>query len=267
MSEGPDPAVTFPVRSIVGLRVHAPNYASATEQILAWARAGASRCVAVTNVNTVMECHDAEPVRQVVNACDLRVPDGVPLVWALRLLGVEGASRVYGPNLTLSLLRAAAEAQVPVGFYGGSPKILELWREFLKKHYPSLPVAYIYEPPRFPGSVTFRPLTPEEDARIVEDINRSGARILFVGLGSTLQDTWTLTHRGRISAVMVGVGAAFDFLVGAKPQAPAWMMRAGLEWLFRLLCEPRRLWRRYCYHNPRFVALFLLQLLGWRPAE
>jgi N-acetylglucosaminyldiphosphoundecaprenol N-acetyl-beta-D-mannosaminyltransferase len=109
-------------------------------------------------------------------------------------------------------------------------------------------VAYAHAPP-------FRQLTAEEDAAVVREINGSGARILFVGLGCPKQERWMASHKGRVNAVMLGVGAAFDFLAGVKPQAPAWMQRAGLEWLFRLATEPRRLWRRYAYHNPRFVAL------------
>jgi len=121
-------------------------------------------------------------------------------------------------------------------------------------------VAYAYSPP-------FRSLTPEEDARIVEAINASGARILFVGLGCPKQERWMAEHRGRVKAVMLGVGAAFDFHAGRVPQAPAWMQRLGLEWFFRLLMEPKRLWRRYAKHNPRFVVLAALQLLGLRRFE
>jgi N-acetylglucosaminyldiphosphoundecaprenol N-acetyl-beta-D-mannosaminyltransferase len=115
-------------------------------------------------------------------------------------------------------------------------------------------VAYAQAPP-------FRPLTAKEDAAVVHEINRSGARILFVGLGCPKQERWMASHKGAVNAVMLGVGAAFDFLAGMKPQAPAWMQRVGLEWLFRLGTEPRRLWRRYVYHNPRFVALLAEQYL------
>ena len=116
-------------------------------------------------------------------------------------------------------------------------------------------VTYSCSPP-------FRPLSRDEDERVTREINASGARILFVGLGSPKQDIWMAEHRGKVNCVMLGVGAAFDFLSGTKPQAPRWMMRAGLEWLFRLATEPRRLWRRYLRHNPRFAVLFGLQLLG-----
>ncbi len=127
--------------------------------------------------------------------------------------------------------------------------------ERLKARYKGLHVAFALSPP-------FTELTPEEDAALVERINRSGARLLFVGLGCPKQELWMAGHRGRVSAVMLGVGAAFDFHAGMKPQAPAWMQRTGLEWLFRLFTEPRRLWKRYLYHNPRFVALAIADLLG-----
>jgi N-acetylglucosaminyldiphosphoundecaprenol N-acetyl-beta-D-mannosaminyltransferase len=165
------------------------------------------------------------------------------------------ATRVYGPDLTPHLLNAAEEEGIPVGFYGGSPQVLKRLIEVVLERYSRLRVAYAWSPP-------FRPLGPEEDQRVTDEINGSGARILFVGLNTPKQDLWMAHHRGRIPAVMLGVGAAFDFLAGSKPQAPRWMMRAGLEWLFRLATEPRRLWRRYLYQNPRFVLLFLMQLLG-----
>jgi N-acetylglucosaminyldiphosphoundecaprenol N-acetyl-beta-D-mannosaminyltransferase len=124
----------------------------------------------------------------------------------------------------------------------------------LLRRHPALQVAYWHSPP-------FRPLTPDEEARVVAGINRSGARILFVGLGAPKQERWMAEHKDAVEAVMIGVGAAFDFLAGRKRQAPAVLQRLGLEWLFRLLNEPRRLWRRYLYRNPRFVALFAAQLI------
>jgi N-acetylglucosaminyldiphosphoundecaprenol N-acetyl-beta-D-mannosaminyltransferase len=192
-----------------------------------------------------------------MNAADLVTPDGVPLVWGLRLLGIRSASRVYGPDLTPLVLQEAASKAVPVGFYGASPEVLNRLLETVRARFPGLPIAYSYSPP-------FRALTPEEDERIVQEINDSGARIIFVGLNTPKQDLWMAQHRDRVRAVMLGVGAAFDFVAGTKPQAPRWMMAAGLEWCFRLCTEPRRLWKRYLRHNPRFLTLFTLQLLGVR---
>jgi N-acetylglucosaminyldiphosphoundecaprenol N-acetyl-beta-D-mannosaminyltransferase len=181
----------------------------------------------------------------------------VPLVWMMRRLGFPQQERVYGPDLTLRILEAAAQEGIPVGFYGSTPQTLERLLENLRRRFPALQVAYRCSPP-------FRPLTPEEDDAVVREMNASGTRVLFVGLGCPKQERWMAAHKGRVQAVMMGVGAAFDFLAGLKPQAPRWMQRAGLEWLFRLLSEPRRLWRRYFYHNPRFTVLALSQLLRER---
>jgi N-acetylglucosaminyldiphosphoundecaprenol N-acetyl-beta-D-mannosaminyltransferase len=178
-------------------------------------------------------------------------------VWGLRLLGIRTAARVYGPDLTPHLLEAAAREGIPVGFYGATDAVLEKLLRAVGSRYPSLRVAYAWAPP-------FRALTREEDRAATTLINDSGARILFVGLSTPKQERWMAAHRGRVEAVMLGVGAAFDFLAGTKRQAPRWMMRAGLEWLFRLASEPRRLARRYLKHNPRFLILFLTQLCGWR---
>jgi len=184
-------------------------------------------------------------------------PDGMPLVWALRLLGCKRATRVYGPDLTPIVLARAAAEGLPVGFYGGSPGVLDKFVLLMKARFPELQIAYAYSPP-------FRALTPTEDQQIVQDISRSGVRILFVAIGNPAQELWMAAHRPRVNAVMIGVGAAFDFLTGAKRQAPRWMMGIGLEWLFRLATEPRRLWKRYLKHNPRFVVLFALQLIRSR---
>lgn len=204
-----------------------------------------------------MESFDADVFRKTMNSADLITSDGMPLVWGLRLLGVSDAQRVYGPDLTPLLLSACENHQVSVGFYGASQEVINSLKKVISYRWPRLDVPYWYSPP-------FRPLTDEEDAQITKEINASGARILFVGLSSPKQEYWMKAHRGRISSVMLGVGAAFDFLGGTKPQAPRWMMAAGLEWLFRLMTEPRRLWKRYLKHNPRFVCYFMLQLLGWR---
>jgi len=241
-------------RFIVGTRVDATSYPDAAARIIGWAEAGESRYVCVCTVHMVMEGHDDPSFQAIVNAADLVTPDGMPLVWALRLLGVPGATRVYGPALTPIVCEHAARAGVPVGFYGGTPDVLEELRKRLTARFPGLQIPYAFSPP-------FRPPTPEEEQRTIEEIHAAGVRIVFVGLGCPKQERWMARHRGRLQAVMVGVGAAFDFIAGRKRQAPPWMQQAGLEWAFRLATEPRRLWRRYLYHNPRFVTLFGLQLL------
>ena len=241
-------------RAILGMRVDALTYPEAIERVVRWARAGEGRTVGVATVNNVMEGYDHPPFRDVMNGCDLVTPDGTPLVWGLRLLGVSDATRVYGPELTPRLLARAAEVGVPVGFYGGSPEVVEALRVVAADRWPALTIAYAYSPP-------FRTLDDREDDEIVRAIVDSGARILFVGLGCPKQERWMSEHRDRLPLVQLGVGAAFDFLAGTKRQAPAVLQRAGLEWLFRLVTEPRRLWKRYLRHNPRFVALFGAQVI------
>lgn len=240
-------------RYVLGMRVDATSYSDACERVLSWAGEEEFGYVCVSTVHMVMEAYDDPDYRRIVNGASLITPDGVPLVWALRLLGVPHATRVYGPELTPVLCRRAAVEGVPVGFYGGSQEALDAMIRNLRDRDPDLQIVYSYSPP-------FRSLEQRERDQIVHDINASGARVLFVGLGCPKQERWMAEHQGRVRAVMLGVGAAFDFLAGSKKQAPAWLQRAGLEWAFRLTTEPRRLWRRYLYHNPRFVALLAAQL-------
>jgi N-acetylglucosaminyldiphosphoundecaprenol N-acetyl-beta-D-mannosaminyltransferase len=254
------PSSPVPTRRILGTRVDATSYQHAAAEILRWASLGESRYACVATVNNVIEAYDDPAYHEVMDRADLVTPDGVPLVWALRLLGVGEATRVYGPDLTPMLCERAAALGVPVGFYESAPEVLEDLTANLVRRYPALRVVYSHSPP-------FRPLTQDEEGRVVECINRSGAQVLFVGLGTPKQEQWMAAHKGTVGAVMLGVGAAFDFLAGRKRQAPKLLRRLGLEWLFRLLSEPRRLWRRYLYRNPRFVALFVLQLTGRRRAD
>jgi N-acetylglucosaminyldiphosphoundecaprenol N-acetyl-beta-D-mannosaminyltransferase len=244
-------------RHILGVRVDSTTYADATRQILGWSAEARSRYVCCASVNNIMEAHDSADFRSVMNSADLVTSDGMPLVWLLRLLGVRNAARVYGPDLTRHLLHAAEQACIPVAFYGGSEAVLRNLVRRVATDHPALPIVYAESPP-------FRDPTAEEDAATVAQIKRSSARIIFIGLSTPKQDNWMNAHRGRFPGVMLGVGAAFDFLAGSKPQAPKWMQRSGLEWLFRLASEPRRLGRRYLRHNPRFAVLAVGQLLRAR---
>jgi len=239
---------------ILGTRVDATSYGLATRQVMEWARRSESQYVCAANVHMVMEAHDDLDFGRIVNRAALVTPDGMPLVWAIRLMGIKGQERVYGPDLTLHVAQAAAQEGFPIGLYGGTPDALAGLANNLQYRFPALKIAYQFSPP-------FRPLTPEEDERVTREIAQSEARILFVGLGCPRQERWMAGHQGRIQAVMLGVGAAFDIHSGVKSQAPVWMQRAGLEWLFRLANEPRRLWMRYLYHNPRFLLMIILQLL------
>ena len=237
------------------VRVDALDYSMAVSIVMNWSRQHESRYACFANVHMLMEAWDSTEFRSVVNDADLVTPDGMPLVWMMRMKGARRQQRVYGPTLMLNVMESAAREGIPVGFLGGEPAVLESLVERMRRDYDGLNVAFALSPP-------FTTAGPEEEQELVKRINLSGARILFVGLGCPKQEIWMARHRGRVDAVMLGVGAAFDFHAGVKPQAPGWMQRLGLEWLFRLSTEPRRLWKRYLFHNPRFVALALADLLG-----
>jgi len=252
------PAAGMPFRHVLGMRVDAPSgYAEAVDRITEWSGARVARTIGVATVNNVMESYDDAAFRDVMNGCDMVTPDGMPLAWGLSILGVPSATRVCGPELTPLLLSRAAETGIPVGFYGGDPATIESLSRVAAARWPSLQVAYAVSPP-------FRPLTDEEDDEVVAAITAAGVRLLFVGLGCPKQERWMAEHRERLPIVTIGVGAAFDFLAGSKRQAPQVLQRVGLEWAFRLVSEPRRLWRRYLRQNPRFLALFARQVVRER---
>jgi N-acetylglucosaminyldiphosphoundecaprenol N-acetyl-beta-D-mannosaminyltransferase len=244
-------------RYVLGQRLNATNYADATARVVDWANRGESKYVCLSNVHMVMQGWDDPNFRQIINTADLITTDGVPLVWCLRALGVRSAVRVYGPDLTLHVCAAAAQQQLAIGLYGGTAQSLKEFAALLQSRFPAIEIACSIAPP-------FRPLTAAEDVAYTKQFAESGARILFVGIGCPKQEIWMSEHRGRLNMPMLGVGAAFDFHAGRVKQAPAWLQAIGLEWLFRLLMEPRRLWRRYAWHNPRFVLFFIGQLLRGR---
>jgi N-acetylglucosaminyldiphosphoundecaprenol N-acetyl-beta-D-mannosaminyltransferase len=202
-----------------------------------------------------MEAHDLPEFMNILNHADMITPDGMPLVWIMRLKGGKGQTRVYGPALMQYVLEMAAREKIPVGFYGAEDATLEKLVAHLREQFPELQVSYAFSPP-------FRALNEPENDKITAEIITSGTRILFVGLGCPKQEIWMADHKGKIPAVMLGVGAAFDFIAGTKPQAPGWIQASGLEWAYRLIHEPRRLARRYLVNNPRFVILALADLLG-----
>lgn len=240
-------------RHILDTRVDATSYEDATQRVIHWAKNRESRYVCVTSVHGVIEAHDNPALRPVWDRSDLNTPDGMPLVWGLRALGVPEARRVYGPTLMLHVCRAAAQEGLPIGLYGSTPETLDEFSSFLERTFPDIDVACQISPP-------FRPLTDAEDAQYMRQISDSGVRILLVGIGCPKQEKWMAAHKDRLQTVMIGVGAAFDFHAGRVPQAPNWMQKGGLEWLFRLLSEPRRLWSRYSRIVPRFIGEFSKQL-------
>lgn len=241
---------------VISFEVDALNYRSAVDALLRRVSTGQAGYVCVSNVHMVMEAYDDPSFADVVRGAAMVTSDGMPLVWMLRAQGLREAERVYGPTLTLELCRAAEQEGLGIGLYGGTEDSLESFQAFLAKTFPRLEVACAISPP-------FRPLTAEEDADYTARLRESGARIIFVGIGCPRQEKWMAEHSGRLpGATLLGVGAAFDFHSGRVRQAPQVLQRLGLEWAFRLIMEPRRLWRRYAIHNPRFVWLAMRQLLG-----
>jgi N-acetylglucosaminyldiphosphoundecaprenol N-acetyl-beta-D-mannosaminyltransferase len=245
----------FATRPILGVNVAVCSYDQVIHHSLAWTRERHSRALFFASVHTIMEAVDHPAFLLQLKNAGTVFPDGMPLVWALRALGEKSAQRVCGPDAMAALLTAAENAGIPVGFYGGSKAVLDALIDAVRLRRPDLKVAYADSPP-------FRPLTLEEDQAIVERIEASGARLLFVGLGCPRQEHWIIEHMGRVHAVMFAVGAAFDFLAGSKRRAPRWMQRCGFEWVFRFAIEPRRLAKRYLKHNPRFIFKFLWQLIA-----
>lgn len=249
-----DPTALSRYRRILKMRVDATSYVDATQLILNWAAHREHRYVCAANVHMAMEVYDSDKFAGVVNHADLVTPDGMPLVWALRWLGISNAERVYGPTLTLRVCEAATKQQIPIGLYGGTTESLADFASFLQSHSPGIEIACEIAPP-------FRPLTAAEDVVYTQQIIDSGAQILFVGIGCPKQEYWMAARVDRLPCVMLGVGAAFDFHSGRVKQAPAWMQWRGLEWLFRLMQEPQRLWKRYLYNNPRFIIFLAQQLI------
>lgn len=240
--------------SVLGVNVLASSYADVVRKCTEWAERRESRTVLFVNVHVIMEARDNRALREHVNRADMANPDGMPVVWTLKAFGARHASRVYGPDATVALLEAAQKSGIPIGFYGGTASTLAKLVAEAKSRYPGINIVFQMSPP-------FRKLSEEEDEAVVREISASEARWLFVGLGCPKQEDWVCAHKGRIPAVLLAVGAAFDFIAGTKPQAPRWMMRSGLEWAFRLFSEPRRLAGRYLRTNPRYIVLVAYQWL------
>jgi N-acetylglucosaminyldiphosphoundecaprenol N-acetyl-beta-D-mannosaminyltransferase len=243
---------------VLGVQVSVLDMDSTLDILDRWITEGHREYVCVTGVHGVMESRRNEELRKIHNAAGLVTADGMPLVWWSRWHGWRDARRVYGPDLLL----ASCERSLTTGyrhfFYGGGEGVADLLAKRLSRRYPGLAVAGTYTPP-------FRPLTADEDQEVVHRINDAAPDIVWVGLSTPKQEFWMAEHVGRLDVpALIGVGAAFDFHAGLKPQAPRWMQHSGLEWLFRLGTEPRRLWKRYLINNPAFVWLAMQEL--WRTA-
>ena len=242
--------------NVLGVGISAITIADALAMIDKWIATGASRYVCVTGVHGVMESQADPALRTIHNRAGLVTPDGMPMVWLSWLHGHRRVERVYGPDLLL----ACCEASVAKGYrhflYGGGEGVPERLAARLQTRFPGLIIAGTWSPP-------FRELTGTEEQAMIDTIASAQPDIIWIGLSTPKQERWMARYVGRLpAAVLIGVGAAFDIHSGMNKQAPPWMQRSGLEWLFRLATEPRRLWRRYLTNNPRFVWRLLLQLSG-----
>ncbi len=258
-SNGSPPELRAEVIEVLGVPITLTNY----RQVLDWIddaiAAGHHGYICVAPVHLVMLAQDDPKLAEAVRGADFVVPDGQPLVWSVTALGGKGASRVYGPDLMIETCRRASETGTTMYLFGGRDAAsLELLQTTLRARFPGLRIVGA-------EAVPFRPATAEEEAASIEKINASGAEIVWVGTGQPRQELWMARMRSLLNApILVGVGAAFDFHAGLVPQAPTIMQEAGLEWLFRLVQEPRRLWRRYLIYNPRFISQFIRQLRARR---
>lgn len=250
--------------SVIGAPVDVASWEESLARIATWGRNHESRYVSLVNVHSAVTAAFNSRFLEVLAHCDLCACDGAPVTWMLRQLGATEQRRINGPDLMWRYFEREAAHGGKVYFYGGSADALRRLTARVEQEFPGLQVVGTRSPP-------YRQLTPAEDAEDVERINASGAHVVFVGLGCPKQELWMAEHCGRVNAVMVGVGAAFDFHAGLQPRAPDWMQRNALEWFYRLCREPRRLWRRYLFTNIPFLFMAAGQwvssrLTGARPA-
>ncbi len=244
-----------PSRDIVGSPVTAMPFESQISLMLRWAKERLSKAVCIANVHMLVEAHQRPDFAAVLRSADLVTPDGMPLVWMLKMLGVTNQDRVAGLDVLDSLCRKASLEGVSIFFLGSEQSILDAMRVRLEREFSNLVIAGM-EP------LPFRPLTSEEDKAIIQKVNDSGAGIVLVALGCPKQETWMLQHKGKINSVMVGLGGAFPVYAGLHKRAPLIVRSMGFEWLYRLGQEPKRLWDRYRRTIPIFIYLACKQLIN-----
>jgi N-acetylglucosaminyldiphosphoundecaprenol N-acetyl-beta-D-mannosaminyltransferase len=242
---------------VLGSFIDALTWDDALERIGAWARQRESRYVCACSVHSLVTASIDPAFQKIINSADMAIPDGMPVAWSLRKLGFPNQRRISGPDLMWRLCEGATASGQKVFFYGSSPRTLAQLRGKLIALLPGLKIVGMNSPPYHPHSQT-------EDRAIIELINSSEAAIVFVGLGCPKQERWMAQQRGEIRAVMIGVGAAFDYHAATLKRAPPWMQQRGLEWLYRLMKEPRRLWRRYLFCNTVFLFRIAQQLMEHR---
>jgi N-acetylglucosaminyldiphosphoundecaprenol N-acetyl-beta-D-mannosaminyltransferase len=247
-----------PKANVLGVGVSAIDLAQGTKLILEAVRRNQKGYVAVTGVHGVSEAQADSDFRRILNSAFLNTPDGMPMTWVGRLQGFKKMDRVYGPDLMLELCAASTDGGVRHFFYGGAPGVAEALRLSLESRFPGVRICGTYTPP-------FRPLNPEEESDLATQISSLRPDIFWVGLSTPKQERFMAAYLHKLSVkIMIGVGAAFDIHSGRVRQAPYWMQRSGLEWLFRLIQEPGRLWKRYLIKNPLFLARIFAQFTGLR---
>jgi N-acetylglucosaminyldiphosphoundecaprenol N-acetyl-beta-D-mannosaminyltransferase len=239
---------------ILGAFIDVISWDETLSRISGWSLSKESRTVCICNVHSVVTATQDPEFGRVVNEADIATPDGAPVAWMLRRMGQYDQQRINGPDLMWRYCDQVQHSDQSIFFYGSTEETLIALKLKLLAAFPSLKIAGAISPP-------FRTLTLEEDASIVEQINDSGAGVVWVSLGCPKQELWMASHRGQINAVMVGVGAAFDYHAGTIKRAPKWMQDSGLEWLYRLISEPRRLYKRYLITNTLFIIGAIKQLV------
>lgn len=248
----------LPTQKVLNSGITALRFNDQIQTMLQWAIARESRTVCVANVHMLMEAYWNQEFANVLDNADLVTPDGMPLVWMMRQMGIRNQDRVAGLDIFLSLCEKAQTQKVSVFLVGSIAPVLDRIRRRLEQEFPNLEIAGM-EP------LPFRPLNPDEDEALIKKINESGAGVVFVSLGCPKQENWMAQHQGKIQGVMVGVGGVFPVYAGLQKRAPRSVRNLGLEWFYRLLQEPRRLWGRYIKTIPPFVWLALKQLLTQSP--
>jgi len=237
---------------ILDCNIDALTWDEAVDRLTVWAAKRESRYVCICNVHSVVTARRRMEFRQVVNQADMATCDGMPLAWYLRRNGYPRQQRINGPDLMWKCCERAQADGIPIFLYGATDETLLKLTRRLRQVFPRLRLAGVYSPP-------FRELTADEEEGVISLINDSGAGFVFISLGCPKQELWMARQRGKLPGVMVGVGAAFDYHAGVVKRAPGWMQNRGLEWLYRLMSEPRRLWRRYLTTNSLFVYYLLRQ--------
>ncbi|NOT91743.1 MAG: WecB/TagA/CpsF family glycosyltransferase [Ferruginibacter sp.] len=244
-------------KSIINFSVTTGKYSSFIDEITELARNRVSSAVYFANVHMYIEAYKNESFRELINKADIVTPDGQPLAWALRLLYGIKQDRVAAMDFVPDMLQRMQQEKLPVYFYGGTQEMLDKTAAYVKQAYPGLIVAGMYSPP-------FRPLTAIEENEIAAQINATSPTIIFVFLGCPKQEKWMATMKGKVNAVMTGVGGALPVTIGMQKRAPVWMRNFGLEWLFRFFQEPRRLFKRYATTNSLFIWVMVKEFFRVR---